>query len=187
MAANWPYWTPTRCKSGTCRSRSLVREIWRSDSLGRIEPEIVEWVDNTRVLMNGADLIAIPQRIVLWHYDVPGQVKSVGHVFDGNLAFGYAQESGRGRGGIRAGAFFMPLPHPEAVDVAAGLDEEKLLVLKPGTQVALDLGAAAIERGGKGCPHEILHAAVAGAGDFGRAQFALDVPSRHRRRRRRRK
>jgi hypothetical protein len=115
------------------QKQTLLEETWLPQS-----PDLVEWVDKDHLLVNGGDLIDIRKRIVLWHYEVPGQVKSVGNVVNGHLAFGYSQSEG-GRNGLHAGVFFLALPHPEAAQVGAGLADEKLLVLKPGAQVALDI------------------------------------------------
>ena len=54
-------------------------------------------------------------------------------------ANGNGGRRGRGRGVLRAGVFFLPLPHPEAVQAAEGLSEENLVALKAGSQVSLDL------------------------------------------------
>jgi hypothetical protein len=126
------------------QKQALVQEIWLPQSPGRGAPEVVEWVDNDHLLVNGADLIDIPKRIVLWHYEVAGQAKTLGNVVSGHLGFGYS-EADRGRSGLRAGIFFLALPHPDAVQAAAGLTAEKLLVLKPGAQVALDLRVPAAD------------------------------------------
>jgi hypothetical protein len=98
----------------------------------------VEWVDDDHLLVNAADLIDIPKGIVLWHYDLPMQSLTSGSMIGNYLGFGWAQNEG-GRGGMRAGMFFLALPHPEAQQAASALTQDKLLVLQPGVQVALDL------------------------------------------------
>ena len=120
------------------QKQALVRQFWLSQTTRRFEPDAVEWVDNNYLLLNGSDLIDIARQIVLWHYDVPHRVRSACAVIDGHLGFG-AAENARGRGGMQAGIFFVALPHSEAAQVAAGLTEEKLIALKPGAQVSLDL------------------------------------------------
>jgi hypothetical protein len=118
----------------------LLRETWLSPLSGQNAPELLEWVDNDHLLVNGADLIDIPKRIVLWHYEVPGQEKSLECVVNGNLGFGYGQTEGaRGHATLRASVFFLPLPHPQALQVAASATEEQRVALKAGSQVALEL------------------------------------------------
>ncbi len=123
-------------------TQKLLQEMWLPSTSGQSAADLLEWVDNDHLLVNGADLINIPNRIVLWHYDVPGQEKSTECVVNGCLGFGYGEiegTRGRGRAALRAGVFFLSLPHPAAFQVLAGLSEEKLLAMKAGSQVALDL------------------------------------------------
>lgn len=120
------------------QKQALAKQFWLPQSTGRFGFDAVEWVDNNYLLVNGSDLVDVAKQIVLWHYDVPGQARSACAVIDGHLAFG-AAENARGRGRMQAGVFFVALPHAEAAQVAAGLTEEKLSVLKPGGQVSLDL------------------------------------------------
>ena len=121
-----------------------MREIWLSSLAGHDAPELLEWVDNDHLLLNGADLVDIPHRIVLWHYEVPGQEKTVECVVNGHLGFGYGQMEMEGGAAVVVACcgqvfFSFPLPHPEAVQAAEGLSEENLVALKAGSQVSADL------------------------------------------------
>ncbi len=120
------------------QKQALVQQIWLSQEGPRIGSDLVEWVDDNHLLVNGGDLVDIAKQIVLWHYDVPGQAHSACAVINGHLCYGSA-ENDRGSGGMRAGIFFVALPHAEAAQLAAGLSDEKLMALKPGAQVSLSL------------------------------------------------
>ena len=120
------------------QKQAVAQQMWLSQEQMRNGSGTVDWVDDNHLLVNGADLVDIAKRIVLWHYEVPGNARSACAVIDGHLAFGSSQNE-RGRGGMQAAIYFLSLPHPEVAQVAAGLTEEKLTALEAGTQVSLDL------------------------------------------------
>jgi hypothetical protein len=125
------------------QKQALVQQIWLPQTSPRFESDALEWIDNNYVLVNGADLVDLARQVVLWHYDVPGSTRSSRAVINGCLAYG-STENDRGSGAMRTGIFFLPLPHAEARQVAAGLTEENLVVMNSGAQVSLDLRVPAL-------------------------------------------
>jgi hypothetical protein len=126
------------------QKKSLAQQIWLPQSRP-VGAYSVEWVDNNYLLVNGSELVDIARQIVLWHYEVAREASAV---IDGNLAFGTSQTGAPQVGGfqnrrprveMQAGITFVALPHPEAAQVAAGLDDQKLMALKSGGQVSLDV------------------------------------------------
>ncbi len=120
------------------QKQAVVQQMWLSQEQLRNGSDTVEWVDNNHLLVNGADLVDIAKRVVLWHYDVPGNAHSACAVIDGHLAFGASQNEG-GRAGMQAAIYFLALPQPEVAQVTAGMTEENVTALKAGSQVSLDL------------------------------------------------
>ena len=120
------------------QKQAVAQQMWLSQEQLRNGSDTVEWVDNNHLLVNGADLVDIAKRVVLWHYDVPGSAHSACAVIDGHLAFGASQNEG-GRGGMQAAIYFLSLPQPEVAQVTAGMTEENVTALKAGSQVSLDM------------------------------------------------
>lgn len=105
----------------------MTRKIQRDVTLTTgVATSDVFWM-NERTLLIGKKLIDLELRVVLWNYDAPR-----GNVFAGQYWF--AAEVGRDQ--IFA---HFPLPHPQAVQKATELDAAKLLVLKPGSEAAINV------------------------------------------------
>jgi hypothetical protein len=117
----------------------LCREVWLAR---RVPDRGLDWVDNDHLLASWSFLIDIPRRIVLWHYH-PG---SVGPVIGGKLSCAVAESNddpanfaADNPAGAKVNVFFASVPHPEAAAVAQGLTDDKLLVVKPGIEAALNV------------------------------------------------
>jgi hypothetical protein len=92
----------------------------------------IDWTDKNYVLVDGQWLVDLDRRIVLWQYEghSPELSATVGD------AYLYFAEQGNMRG-------LMPLalPHAEAKKVAAGLDPDRLLAVKPGVKVSIEVNS----------------------------------------------
>ena len=136
--------------------KKLDREIWLPQSLpvnlGWFMGESrLDWIGDEHVLANGSHLINTRKRVVLWQYRAAGQIKSC--IVDDKLCYvmadlmGAALSMGRRGAGARrsSNVILVDLPHPEAVKVAAGLSEENLQAVKPGTEVSLNVSIPSLK------------------------------------------
>ena len=100
-----------------------------------MHPERLDWINDDYLLVNGSTLINIPKQVVLWEYRLPRAGRTA--MLDGMLCYVLTQQQGMGRS--MSGLFFSALPHPQAQQVLSELSTDKLLAIKPGIQVALDV------------------------------------------------
>lgn len=94
----------------------------------------IDWLTDGYVLLGGEKLIDLERRIVLWQYqhDVGGG-QGYGEM-GGYFWYVISNHSRQERGLFRA-----KLPHDEPLKIAAGLNADQLLAVKPGAQIALNL------------------------------------------------
>ncbi len=94
----------------------------------------IEWVANGYVLLGGRSLVDLNKKILLWDY---------AHTAEAFGAFGgyhwYVQKSDDRS---KRGLFHVTLPHGGASQAAEKLDPETMMVIKPGTEIALNISAA---------------------------------------------
>jgi WD40 repeat protein len=94
----------------------------------------VDWVGNGFVLLGGEKLIDLERRIVLWQYQLDhGGGQGYGEM-GGYFWYVISDHHRQERGLFRA-----KLPHEEPVKIAATLDADQLLAIKPGIQVSLNV------------------------------------------------
>jgi len=105
-----------------------------------ISAERLDWVDDRHVLADGSWLIDVAKRVVLWRYLPSSGLNASVYVQDGTLYY-LLSNMVINRAGLfhQSGLFFVAIPHPEAASVAARLSDDKVLAVRPGVQVALDI------------------------------------------------
>jgi hypothetical protein len=104
---------------------------------GFSSPSTMDWVSANDILIGGRDLVDVKRRIVLWRYqlaDLPSRdAKSYGELGE---SFWYIATS---HDRDERSLFPVTLPHDAARSKAANLDPERLLVVKPGAKVQVDV------------------------------------------------
>jgi WD40 repeat protein len=128
-------------KQLACVSSGLV-QVWDVES-GKMLYDVylptqftansVAWPADGYMLLNGSSLVDLARRIVLWHYSGGSEL---GTTVSGRYLY-VAKSNDNSRTLVHT-----PLPHSEATKLAASLDPDKLLAIKPGTQVALRVEVA---------------------------------------------
>jgi WD40 repeat protein len=93
----------------------------------------IAWPSDGHMLLNGGSLVDLTRRIVLWQYNGGSEV---GATVNGRQL--YVAKSGDHSGTL----VHTPLPHGEAKKLAAGLDPDALLAIKPGVQVSVRIAVA---------------------------------------------
>ena len=127
--------SPNELRIWDLEKNALLREVWLAR---QISAKRLDWIDDDHLLASGSFLIDVPKRIVLWEYRPRGTGAAA--ALDGKLCYALAESSLRQKNpGTQIGVFFVPLPHPEALAVAKGLTDEKLLAIKPGIEVGLEI------------------------------------------------
>lgn len=103
--------------------------------------DAVRWVADNYVLLAGTRLVDIERRIVLWEYSYEDArtAESVA-TLGGYLWFVTTDASNQSQRLVPC-----VLPHDEAAAVAAPLDAESLLAVKPGVSVSLEIQVEATE------------------------------------------
>lgn len=100
----------------------------------------VLWTDPEHLLIDGTNLVDLARRVVLWRYQSPPMSGFAGTTGSGGTDVWFATSSPD-----RSTRALVPLrlPHDQARQRAAGLDAEKLLAIRPGTAVALEVRVSA--------------------------------------------
>ena len=93
------------------------------------------WLANNYLLLGGTRLIDIERRIVLWEYRYEDARTAESVAALGGYVWFVSTEASNGSQRLVPCA----LPHEEATAVAAGLDAESLLAVKPGVGVTLEI------------------------------------------------
>jgi hypothetical protein len=95
----------------------------------------IDWVSNDQILVNGEKLVDLERRIPYWKYQIA--TRSATHAYgEGGGVFWYVLTSDDRK---QRGIFGAVLPHDVAKKALAAVDIEKLLVLKPGAKVSIDV------------------------------------------------
>ncbi len=112
-------------------------KVYRDISLSRSVPTgSVDWLYGGYLLCGGSSLVDLERRIVIWKYlaDSTGGEPGGWGEFGGQ--FWYALQAD----GLQGRALYPAvLPHEDVRRVAAGLDPEQLLAVRPGAAVTLDV------------------------------------------------
>jgi WD40 repeat protein len=93
----------------------------------------VAWPSDGYMLLNGGSLVDLTRRIVLWQYSGGSEV---GATVNGRQLF--VAKSGDQSGTL----VHTPLPHGDAKKLAASLEPDALLAIKPGVQVSVRIAVA---------------------------------------------
>lgn len=93
----------------------------------------LQWADNEHVLLNGINLVNIRLRVVAWRFRELRVNLPMTRISGDYFCYSTKAESGEGE--------LIPtqLPLNEIREQTAGLNPDELLVLRPGTRIALDL------------------------------------------------
>lgn len=97
---------------------------------------LVMWTDPDHLLLDGTNLVDLGRRVVLWRYQSSPMAGFAGTAGAGGTDVWYAASSPD-----RSTRALVPLrlPHDQARQRAAGLDAEKLIAIRPGTALALEI------------------------------------------------
>ncbi|HUE74364.1 MAG TPA: SHD1 domain-containing protein [Pirellulaceae bacterium] len=124
-----------------CVSNSLV-QVWDVQS-GQLVNEVffptpfqvntIAWPSDGYMLLNGSSLVDLARRIVLCQYTGGSEF---GAVFGGRQLFVVKDAS------HNSGVVHTPLPHAGAQKLAATLNADALLAIKPGAEVSVRIAAA---------------------------------------------
>lgn len=109
----------------------LYRDIYFPTPLSTDQ---LDWVADGYVLLGGQKLIDLERRVVLWQY----QYDAGGGQAYGQMGgyFWYVISDHRRQ---QRGLFRGKLPHDAPLKIAAGLNAEQLLAVKPGAQISLNV------------------------------------------------
>lgn len=123
-----------------CVSSSLI-QVWDVNT-GKMTYEVylpttvntnsIAWTDEANLLLGGSSLVDLSRRIILWTY-------TGGSELGGTVAGRYLYVA---KNNNQAGLVHTPLPHGEAKKVAAGLNADSLLAIKPGMEVSVRIAVA---------------------------------------------
>ncbi len=122
-------------------------KVYRDISLSRSVPTgSVDWLYGGYLLCGGSSLVDLERRIVIWKYlsDPTGGEPGGWGEFGGQFWYALQANGSQGRALYPA-----VLPHEDVRRVAAGLDPEQLLAVRPGAAFTLDVrvqGDAAEQR-----------------------------------------
>jgi len=113
----------------------LLRDIAVPEVSLAPHSDALRWVADNYILLAGTRLIDVERRIVLWEYSYEDArtAESVA-TLGGYLWFVTTDASNQSQRLVPC-----VLPHDEAAAVAAGLDAESLLAVKPGASVSLEI------------------------------------------------
>ncbi|HUY31471.1 MAG TPA: SHD1 domain-containing protein [Pirellulales bacterium] len=123
--------SPQRLIVWNLENGELYRDIYFPTPLNTSS---IDWLAHGYVLLGGEKLIDLERRIVLWQYqhDVGG---GQGYGEMGGYFWYVISNHGRQERGL----FRAKLPHDEPIKIAAGLNAEQLLAIKPGAQISVDV------------------------------------------------
>lgn len=124
--------TGGRVRVWDLKSRGLYRDFPQS---GGFAHDGLAWTDDRRLLLSGRTLVDVELRIPLWLY--PQQRGAVAQA-EGQLWW-VQRDNGRE---AAAALTTISLPHDEARKLAASLDPEELLVIRPGMELTLEVQIA---------------------------------------------
>ena len=124
-------------------------ETFQAEAIGTPFRATLEWVGPDRVMAEGnlrnKVLFSLKHRIALWNYEfdhkaVPEQSnRRVKHILDGHLVYAASVDGGK-QAGLAVGA--VALPGPKVDETAATLDPESLMIIKSGTELAVNIQCA---------------------------------------------
>lgn len=109
----------------------LYRDIYFPTA---VNTDQLDWVADGYVLLGGQNLIDLERRVVLWQYQ-----------HDAGGGQGYGQMGGyfwyviSDHGRQQRGLFRAKLPSDDAMKIAASLNAEQLLAVKPGVQISVNV------------------------------------------------
>jgi hypothetical protein len=123
--------SPQRLMVWDLEKGELYRDIYFPTPLNT---DHIDWLADGYVLLGGEKLLDLERRIVLWQYqhDVGG-----GQGYGEMGGFFWYVISNHNR--QERGLFRAKLPHDEPLKIAAGLNAEQLLAIKPGAQISLNV------------------------------------------------
>jgi len=119
---------------------------YQAEAIGTPFTTTLRWVGDRRLMVDaghaGLVLFSLPRKVPLWNYKFDlsavgeGGGRRVREIVDGHLVYAASFGMGRQRG-LAVGA--VKLPGPKVDEAAATFDPESLILVKPGTEVQLDV------------------------------------------------
>jgi len=119
---------------------------YQAEAIGTPFSTTLRWVGDRRLMVDGGHaglvLFSLPRKLPLWNYKFDlsavgeGGGRRVREIVDGHLVYAASFGMGRERG-LAVGA--VQLPGPKVDEAAATFDLESLILVKPGTEVQLDV------------------------------------------------
>lgn len=113
------------------------RAVYRDIYFPQASPHTnADWIGKSHLLIGGERAVDLDKRIVLWQYQHEGGTgagRSYGEL-GGQFWYALTSQDRKARG-----LFHVKLPHDEALKAAASLNADKLLAIRPGVTVSLNI------------------------------------------------
>ena len=127
-------------------SASSEPQRFQAEAIGTPFTATLEWLTNDRIMVSSGwrdmVLFSLPHKISLWNYTFDGKAipekgdRRVRAILDGHLVYAATVDAGQ-NGGLAVGA--VKLPGPKVDEEAARFDPESILLIKPGTELAVNI------------------------------------------------